>query len=310
MRGGERLVQVDVHGVDAEVARPRLARDGVEVRAVAIEIGAGLVQRGGDLHHIALEQPAGVGVGEHHGRDIRPELFAHGFDADGSVLAGGHGANREAEQSRRRRVGAVRRVRHEHDAPRIGLAARFERRADRNHAAKLAMRAGLGRQRHRLHAGQLKQPAAQLLHQRERALHRLLRLQRMDVREARQPRHLLVQARIVLHGARAEREDAGVDGVVLLAQADVVADRPPAPTGRAGRWGRCAQGRRGGSGLQTPSPRPSPLGERGRPNCLRRNSRVPLTPALSPRGEGAGCDPVSGAEANSASLLPLGRRTG
>ena len=224
MRGGERLVQVDVHGVGAEVAGPRLARDGVEVRAVAIEIGAGLVQRGGDLHHIALEQPAGVRVGEHHGGDVRPELLAHGLNADGSVLAGGHGAHREAEQSGGCRVGAVGRVRNEHDAPRIGLAARFERRADRDHAAKLAMRAGLGRKRHRLHAGQLKQPAAQLLHERQRALHRLLRLQRMDVGEARQPRHLLVQARIVLHRARAQRKDAGVDGVVLLAQADVVAD--------------------------------------------------------------------------------------
>src|SRR3712207_7949682 len=42
MRRREGLVQVDVHGVDAEIARPHLADDGVEVRAVAIEIGADL----------------------------------------------------------------------------------------------------------------------------------------------------------------------------------------------------------------------------------------------------------------------------
>jgi hypothetical protein len=35
MRRRERLVQVDVHRIDAEVARPHLADDGVEVRAVA-----------------------------------------------------------------------------------------------------------------------------------------------------------------------------------------------------------------------------------------------------------------------------------
>ena len=46
----------------------------------------------------------------------------------------------------------------------------------------------------------------------ERALHGRDRLQRMDVGEARQPRHLLVEARIVLHRARAERIEPGVDG--------------------------------------------------------------------------------------------------
>ena len=87
------------------------------------------------------------------------------------------------------------------------------------------MRSGFRRKRHSLHARKLKQPAAQFLHQRQRALHRLLRLQRMDVREAGQPRHLLVQARIVLHRAGAQRKDAGVDGIILLAQADIMADR-------------------------------------------------------------------------------------
>ena len=53
--------------------------------------------------------------------------------------------------------------------------------------------------------------------------HRGERLQRVQVAEAGQARHLLVEARVVLHGARAEREDAGVDAVVLLAEPHVVA---------------------------------------------------------------------------------------
>ena len=40
MRRRESLVQVDVHGVDAQIARPHLAGDGVEVGTVAIEIAA------------------------------------------------------------------------------------------------------------------------------------------------------------------------------------------------------------------------------------------------------------------------------
>ena len=45
----------------------------------------------------------------------------------------------------------------------------------------------------------------------------------MHVGEARQARHALVEARIVLHGAGAEREEARVDAVVHLAEAHVVA---------------------------------------------------------------------------------------
>ena len=73
---------------------------------------------------------------------------------------------------------------------------------------------------------------------------RSTRLQRMDVGEARQPRHFLVEARIVLHRARAEREEAGVDGVVLARQAHVVAHR--FRLGEAGQADRpCARARRG-----------------------------------------------------------------
>src|SRR6185437_14797760 len=76
----------------------------------------------------------------------------------------------------------------------------------------------------------------------------------MEVGEARQSRQLLVEPRIVLHGARAQRIEAGVDGVVLLRQPGEMAyhlrlaearqaDRPtPAqaaqPVGDLGRLGQ------------------------------------------------------------------------
>src|SRR5262249_2195556 len=43
-----------------------------------------------------------------------------------------------------------------------------------------------------------------------------------EIADAGQSRHLLVESRIVLHGARAQRIDAQVDGVVLLAEPRVV----------------------------------------------------------------------------------------
>ena len=65
----------------------------------------------------------------------------------------------------------------------------------------------------------------EMIDQAERTLDRGDRLQRVHVGEAGEPGHLLVQARVVLHRARAEREEAEVDGVVLLAEADVMAHR-------------------------------------------------------------------------------------
>src|ERR1700731_1396516 len=47
----------------------------------------------------------------------------------------------------------------------------------------------------------------------------------MDVGKARKARDLLVEARIVLHRAGAEREKPGIDAEVLLAQAYVMAHR-------------------------------------------------------------------------------------
>jgi hypothetical protein len=51
----ERLVQIDVHGVDAEIARPRLAHQRVEVGAVAIKIRARRVYGFRDFDDVALE---------------------------------------------------------------------------------------------------------------------------------------------------------------------------------------------------------------------------------------------------------------
>src|SRR5579864_136949 len=104
------------------------------------------------------------------------------------------------------------------------LAARLERRLDTHHAANLAMGTGRRAERHGLHPRDRLQPMREPVHEFERALDGDRGLQGMDVGKARQPRDLLVDTRIVLHRARAERIDAGVDRIILLRQARVVAD--------------------------------------------------------------------------------------
>ena len=73
----ECLVQIDMHGVDTEIARARLAYNGVVICPVAVEIGPCIVHCVGDGDNILLEQPARIGICEHDRRNIRPE---QGFD--------------------------------------------------------------------------------------------------------------------------------------------------------------------------------------------------------------------------------------
>ena len=221
VRGREGLVQVDVHGVDAEIAGPHAPDDGVEVGAVAIEVAARPVHRVGDVDDVVLEQAAGVGVGDHGAGDVGAELGLEGGEIDAAAIVGGHRIDLVAAGRRGRGIGAVRGFRHQDALARIALGQ--QRGADGHDAAQLAMRAGGRRHRDRRHVGQRLQPVRQLVDQLQRALHGGDRLHRMQIADAGQPRHLLVEARIVLHGAGAERIDAHVDGVVLLAHLGVVA---------------------------------------------------------------------------------------
>ena len=174
------------------------------------------------LAHLVFEEAAGVGVGDHHGGDVRPELCLQGRKIDAAACRRRHGVDGVADERGGRGVGAVRGFGHQDAA--ADFAARFDGRLDRHEAAEFAMRAGLGREGDRRHAGEGLQPVRETVDQRPGALNRLLRLERMDVAEAGKARDLLVEAWVVLHRARTEREEAGVDRIVLLAEADEVAD--------------------------------------------------------------------------------------
>src|ERR1700676_4623013 len=59
--------------------------------------------------------------------------------------------------------------------------------------------------RHRVHPGYLGERRLQARHQLERALRQMCRRQRMQSGKAGKRRHLVVEHRIILHRARAER---------------------------------------------------------------------------------------------------------
>jgi hypothetical protein len=176
-----------------------------------------------DRLHVRLEQPAGVRIGDHHRRDVGAQPRLQGVEVDPPGLVRRDILHAIARERRRCRIRAVSALGDQHHLARI--AAGVERRANAQQPAQLAVRARFGAHRHPVHAGQVEQPEGERVDHLQRPLHRFLRLQRVDVGEAGQPRDLLVEARVVLHRAAAEREQAEVDRIILPRQPRVMAHR-------------------------------------------------------------------------------------
>ena len=222
VRRGEGFVQVEVHHVDAEVAGARLAYERVHVGAVHVEQRAFGVQDVGDAVNLALEDADGGGVGEHerggvlvhHAGEFREVHHALRVRLEvGHLIAADRGGGG---------VGAVRRVRDQDLLARVALALVI--RADKQDAGELAVRAGGGLQRDGVHAGDLDEAVLQELHDAEATLRQRLRLIGVRVGDAIERRDRLVHARVVLHGATAQRIHAEVDGVVPGGEAGEVAN--------------------------------------------------------------------------------------
>ena len=114
VRGAEGLVQVEVHDVEAGLARPEAAEDGVQVRPVHVGHRTGLVDGGQDVVDLVLEDAEGARVGEHQGRRVGAERGAQGVEVDAAMGVGGDGPGREADHAGGRRVRAVGAVRDDH----------------------------------------------------------------------------------------------------------------------------------------------------------------------------------------------------
>ena len=119
---------------------PHPADDGVEVGPVAVEVGARRVGQPGDLDDVALEQAAGVGVGDHHRRHVGAELGREVGEIDPAV--GGLGDLLAPDSRRRRRWPDWCRGPRSGPAPCLPrVAPGLVRGADGQQAAELAVRA-------------------------------------------------------------------------------------------------------------------------------------------------------------------------
>ncbi len=144
MRCRERLVQIDVHGVNAEVSRAYTAHNGVEVRAIAVEIPANIMESVGNLLNVFFKETTRVRVCEHNRSNIRSELGLECFHIYAPVFRRRNGIYRVAQQCCCRGICSVGAFGHENAGPRVAFTAGFQCCMNGHHSAEFPMCACFG----------------------------------------------------------------------------------------------------------------------------------------------------------------------
>src|SRR5450759_1951947 len=106
----------------------------------------------------------------------------------------------------------------------MALSRGAEMGLDDQQTRELTVRSRRGLQRERIHAGELAKQILELKHQLECALHRRLRLIRVNVLPTRVIDGYFVDLRVVLHRAGTEGIEAAVDAVIELREVREVAN--------------------------------------------------------------------------------------
>ncbi len=146
------------------------------------------MDRRDDLVDLILEDAQRRRIGDHERRHVGSQRRTQGLEVDAAALVGSDRHRLVADHGCGRGVRAMRRVGHEHLRSRIPLTARPMVGTGHQHAGQLAVRAGRGLQRHGRHPADLLQLLGQQPHQLQRSLRQRLRIERVRLGQAREPR--------------------------------------------------------------------------------------------------------------------------
>ena len=210
VRNCKRLVQVEMHEIEAHIARPCVAHQCIGIRAIVIAQAAGFVHRARYLVDVVFKESERIRIGHHHDGGVVAQHFLDFVDANAPALVALERDDFEAAHGRRRRIRAVRRVGNDNFVP-LALAATLEICFSNQQRCQLGMRARRRIERKSRHAEERAQAALELPHDSQRALRLSIGSVRMQIAQTWQARHRVVHARIVFHRARAERIEADVD---------------------------------------------------------------------------------------------------
>ncbi len=227
VRDAERLVQVQVRDVGTELAHPGQADQGVEVRAVDVDLAARIVHEAAHLAHGVLVHAVRGRVGDHDRGEVVGVFGDHlaqvcHVDVAGVVAA--HHDHPHPGHHRTGGVGAVRARRDQAHVP-VGGTPAVVVGLDRQQAGEFALAASVGLQAHGVVAGDLGKPGLQVLDDRQQPFGVLGGRERVQRTELGPGDRLHLGRRVELHRARAQRDHAAVQRDVLVGQLPQVAQQ-------------------------------------------------------------------------------------
>ncbi len=108
-----------MHHIDAQVARARDTHQRIHIRAVHVNQRALVMQDGADLLDVLFEHTYRIGVGDHQPGHVFSRCSFENGEIDYTAVVRLDILHRVANHRRSRRVGPMRRVRHQDLFPRI-----------------------------------------------------------------------------------------------------------------------------------------------------------------------------------------------
>ena len=163
---------VEVHQVGPHIARPDRAQDRVHVGPVEVEQGSAIMKQPGDLADLGIEQPEGVGVGDHEDGGVVVELGLEVVQVDESFRVALDRDGLEARELRRGGIGAVRAVGDENLGSTLLLSLVAVVRGRDEQGGQFPLRAGGGLEADRGETADLGQHSLKIEQDRQQSLKR------------------------------------------------------------------------------------------------------------------------------------------
>ena len=201
-------MQVEVADIGAKTPRLADTHLGIEVGAIEIDLTAVAMDQRANVADALLKHPMGGGVGDHQGGQLIGVLLGLGRQIGLIDVAGLIALHRHHLHARHHGAGGVGAVGTGGNQADVAVAFTALAMPSANHqqAGVLALRAGIGLQRHRRKPGDRGQPRFQLIDQLVVTLALRRRNKRMQAVESSPAHRLQLSSGIELHGAAAQRD--------------------------------------------------------------------------------------------------------